>query len=424
MKMIIKYTLFTLLASTLVLVGCKKDFDSPPITVLSAGNIITIDSLRKIYTSFDSTIVNDLSVYGTVTADEISGNLYKTIYIQDETAGILLKLTASSSHSFFEGDRVRVSLKGTLISRYKNMIQLGNVNPEIHIIKQSKDNSIAPKVVTIADLAIVGTYSPYQGQLVQINDVEFQCSEKCKTWANAVTQQDESRYLEDTTGNVIIVRSSGYASFANHELPMGKGSVIAIVSQYNTTVQLTIRTPNELTLYGARKTVCPYINKDFNDQSLTTCGWTTQLIAGPSSTAWGIYAATNSAAKVSNYDPATTSNVVSESWLISPSINLANASNPNLSFRNVVNYSVTPNLEVLVSTNYDGISNPNTATWVDLTSLATWDTNPTTWSSWTSSGNINLSAYKQPSVYVAFRLIGNTSNASTWEIDDILVKDI
>lgn len=417
-------SILTLLIGSLALIGCKKDFDSPPVAVLPAGNIITIDSLRKIYTSFDSTIVNDLSVYGTVTADELSGNLYKTIYIQDETAGILLKLTESSSHSFFEGDRVRVSLKGTLISRYKNMIQLGDVNPEIHIIKQSKDNSIAPKVVTIADLAIVGTYSPYQGQLVQINDVEFQCSEKCKTWANAVTQQDESRYLEDTTGNVIIVRSSGYASFANHELPMGKGSVIAIVSQYNTTVQLTIRTPNELTLYGARKIVCPYINKDFNDQSLTTCGWTTQLITGPVSCAWGIYAATNSAGKVSNYDPVSASNVVSESWLISPSMNLSSASNPNLSFRNVVNYSVTPKLEVLVSTNYNGISNPNTATWVDLTSLAIWDTNPTTWSSWTSSGNINLSAYKQSSVYVAFRLIGNTSNASTWEIDDVMVKDI
>jgi hypothetical protein len=424
--MIIKYSLFAILASTLVLVGCKKDFDSPPITVLPQGNIITIDSLRKIYTSFDSTIVNDLSVFGTVTADEISGNLYKTIYIQDETAGILLKLTASSSKKFFEGDRVRVSLKGTLISRYKTMIQLGNVNPDIHIIKQSKGNAIAPKVVTITDLKIPigGIYSPYQGQLVQINEVEFQCSEKCKTWANAVNQQDENRYLDDTTGNTIIVRSSGYASFANHELPMGKGSVIAIVSQYLTTIQLTIRTPSELTLYGSRKTICPYINKDFNDQSLTSCGWTTQLISGPISSAWGIFAATNSAAKVSNYNPVDSSNVASESWLISPSINLINASNPNLSFRNVVRYSVMPQLEVLVSTNYTGIGNPNNATWVNLTSLSIWDTNPTTWSSWTSSGNINLSAYKQSSVYVAFRLIGNTTKSSTWEVDDVLVKDI
>lgn len=425
MNTTIKYSLFAMIASTLVLVGCKKDFDSPPITVLPQGNIITVDSLRKIYTAFDSTIVGDYSVFGTVTADELSGNLYKTIYIQDGTAGILLKLTASSDKTFFQGDKVRVSLKGTIISRYKNMIQLDNVNPEVNLIKQGKGDKIAPKVVTIADLALgTGIYSPYQGQLVQLNDVEFQCSEKCKTWANAITQQDESRYLQDTTGATIIVRSSGYASFANQELPMGKGSIIAIVSQYNTTVQLTIRTPNELTLYNARKTICPYINKNFDDQDLYSCGWTTKLIAGPESCKWGIYAASNSAAKVTNFDAASSSNVVSESWLISPSINLLNATNPILSFRNVVNYSTIPKLEVLVSTNYDGISDPNTATWTDLTSLAIWDNNATTWSSWTSSGNISLSAYKQSSVFIAYRLVGNTSNASTWELDDILVKDI
>lgn len=420
-----KNSLFvTLLTIIMVISGCKKDFDSPPITVLPAGNIITIDSLRKIYTSFDSTFVNDYSVYGTVTADELSGNLYKTIYIQDGTAGILLKLTASSDKTFFQGDKVRVSLRGTIISRYKNMIQLDNVNPEVNLIKQGKGDEIVPKVVKISDLALgTGIYSPYQGQLVQINDVEFQCSEKCKTWANAITQQDESRYLQDTTGATIIVRSSGYASFANQELPMGKGSIIAVVSQYNTTVQLTLRTPNELTLYGTRKTICPYINKNFDDKNLFSCGWTTKLVSGPTSTAWGMYLATNSAAKVSNYDPVSSSNVACESWLISPSINLLNATNPTLSFRNVVNYSTTPKLEVLVSTNYDGISDPNTATWADLTSLAIWDNNATTWSSWTSSGNISLSAYQQTSVYVAFRLIGNTTNASTWELDDILVKD-
>ncbi|MGE0561640.1 MAG: DUF5689 domain-containing protein [Flavobacteriales bacterium] len=413
----------TLVTTLLVLTGCKKDFDSPPITVLPVGNIITIDSLRKIYTSFDSTFVNDYSVFGTVTADEISGNLYKTIYIQDGTAGILLKLTASSDKTFFQGDKVRVSLRGTKISSYRSMIQLDNVNPDVNLIKQGKGNEIVPKVVTRTDLQPVGTYSPYQGQLIQINDVEFQCVEKCKTWADAITQSSRDLFIQDTTGATIIIRSSGFASFANQEIPMGKGSVIALVSQFDNKIQLVIRNPSEQTLYGARKTICPYINKNFDDKNLFSCGWTTKLVSGPTSTVWGMYLASNSAAKVSNYDPVSSSNVACESWLISPSINLLNATNPTLSFRNVVNYSTTPKLEVLVSTNYDGISDPNTATWTDLTSLAIWDNNATTWSSWTSSGNISLSAYQQSSVYVAFRLIGNTTNASTWELDDVLVKD-
>ena len=432
MKMIRKHSLFAIIASTLVLVGCKKDFDSPPINVLPAGNIITIDSLRKIFSSFDSTFVNDISVYGTVTADEISGNLYKVIYIQDETNGIQLDLTASSDKLFFEGDRVRLSLKGTTITggftssgAPINMITITNVNPDINLIKQSKGNSINPKVVSITDLYLgTGTFSPYQGQLVQINDVEFICDDIFGSYADPINQYDVNKTLNDTLGNTVLVRSSGYSNFAGTSVAKGKGTIIAIVSQYRTDVQLTLRKLSDVSLNGTRNEVCPYVLKDFDDQSLTSGGWTTKLITGPVSCAWGIYAATNSAGKVSNYDPITSSNVVSESWLISPSMNLSGATNPNLSFRNVVRYSVIPKLEVLVSTNYDGISNPNTATWTDLTGLATWDNDPSTWSSWTSSGNINLSTYKQPSVYVAYRLIGNTSNASTWEIDDVMVKDI
>ncbi|MBI2280614.1 MAG: choice-of-anchor J domain-containing protein [Bacteroidetes bacterium] len=374
-------SILTLLIGSLALIGCKKDFDSPPVAVLPAGNIITIDSLRKIYTSFDSTIVNDLSVYGTVTADELSGNLYKTIYIQDETAGILLKLTASNSHSFFEGDRVRVSLKGTLISNYKNMIQLGDVNPEIHIIKQSKGNSIAPKVVTISDLTVfTGTYTPYQGQLIQLNNVEFSCSDICNTYGDAVSQTNVNITLTDTLGKTIIVRTSGYASFAGTPIQQGRGSFVAIVSQFLTTIQLTIRKLDDLTLSGG----------------IGTLGG-------------GTYA------QISNYAGG---NSASEAWLISPTMDLSATNAPYLTFNNAWKYTGSA-LKLFVTTNYTG--NASTTTWTDITSSATWSAGNF---AWTPSGNVSLMAYKQAGVRFAFKYVGTAVDGSTWELDNILVKDI
>ncbi|NCP46713.1 MAG: hypothetical protein GW818_09925, partial [Flavobacteriales bacterium] len=278
--MTIKNTLFTLLATTIFFTSCKKDLDFPPVSELPVGNIITIDSLRNIYTAFDSTITSDLSVYGIITADEVSGNLYKNLYLQDETNGILLKLTASSDKTFFEGDKVRVALKGTIISRYKNMIQLDNVDIAKNIIKQSEGNTITPKVVTIADLALVGIYSPYQGQLIQLNDVEFMCNDIWSTYADPIAQTSQNRYLRDTLGNTIIVRSSGYADFAGTSLATGKGSFVAIVSQYNTDVQLTIRKLSDINLTGTRKIACPIYVKNFEDQNITSGGWTTQNVVG------------------------------------------------------------------------------------------------------------------------------------------------
>ena len=44
-----------ILTLTVLFIGCKKDFDAPPVSDLPVGNIITVDSLRNIYTAFSFT---------------------------------------------------------------------------------------------------------------------------------------------------------------------------------------------------------------------------------------------------------------------------------------------------------------------------------------------------------------------------------
>lgn len=417
-----KFIKNTLLISTIsiAIFGCKKDFDTPPVAVLPEGNIITIDSLRKIYTSFDSTIVSNISVYGTVTGDEISGNLYKTLYIQDGTAGIFLKLTASSSTSFFEGDKVRVSLKGTLISNYKNMIQLANVDPTVNLVKQENGTPLSPKVVSITDLTVYsGIYCPYQGQLVQLNDVEFSCSDICNTYGDPVSQSNVNRTLTDTSGHSIIVRTSGYSSFAGAPIQQGKGSFVALVSQYMTTIQLTIRKLDDLKLTGARKNncaPCPIIiaSKNFDDQSITSGGWINQVVSGTYNWTIGTMGG-GTYAQISNYSGV---NTASEVWLVSPSLDLTTANAPYLTFNNAWKYTGTP-LKLMITTNYTG--SVTTTTWTDITSSSLWSAGLF---AWTSSGNIDLSAYKQSGVRFAYKYVGTSVDGSTWELDDIMIKDL
>lgn len=412
----IKNSILTLLIGSLALIGCKKDFDTPPVADLPAGNIITIDSLRKIYTAFDTTITADLSVYGTVTADEISGNLYKVLYIQDATNAIQLELTASSSRLFFQGDRVRVALKGLTVARENNMLKVINVDPEKQIIKQTKGEEITPKVVTIADLAISGVYSPFQGQLVQLNNVEFICDDIWSTYADPIAQYDQNRTLRDTLGNTIIVRSSGYSSFAGTTLAKGKGSFVAIVSQYNTTVQLTIRKLEDLSLTGTRKIKCPVYVKNFEDQSITSGGWTKQNVVGNINWSIADVGSNNTYyAMISNYSG---TNTACETWLVSPSFDLTNLTNPILYFQSAYKYTGDA-LRLYVTTAYTG--DATTTTWTDITSSASWSTGNFIWA---GSGNINLSSYKQAGVRFAFKYTGTNSNGSTWEIDDFTINDL
>jgi DNA/RNA endonuclease YhcR with UshA esterase domain len=403
-----------------IFTGCEKDFDVVPVKELPLENIISIDSLRNIHVGSDTTIVGDYSIFGVVTADEASGNIFKELFIQDNTNAIKLELTSSSN--IFIGDRVRVALKGATLRVDREMMFLEGLNPDVAVIKQDEGLDLTPEVVTILDINnLTGTLSSYQSKLVQINGVEFDTIDVCNSWADPINQSDENRNLMDAIGNVVIVRSSGFANFAGSQLPFGNGSIVGVVSQFDGTIQLTIRDPNEFAMTGTRnispQTNCPVFsnNKDFDDQSVTSGGWSTQVVVGTfdwvtsdQGVASGDYYAV-----MSNFNGG---NTASEAWLISPSFNFSTFTNPTLSFMNAANFSGAQ-LEVLVSTDYDGISLPATATWAPLTvNLSAGGF------AFVPSGIISLSAFLGANTHVAFKYTGTNSDGKTWEVDKIKIE--
>lgn len=422
-----KHILSLLFLTAVIITSCEKDFDAPPIKELPEGNILTIDSLRASYKGADSTFAEDYSIYGVVTADASTGNIYKELFIQDETNAIKLSLTSAAN--YFIGDRIRVAINGATLTDDggHNMITLENIDPNIAIVKQESNMDLIPEIVTITDInSLVGQFSTYQSKLVKIKNVEFICADACKTWADAINQSDENRTLTDTSGNIVIVRSSGFATFSGTKLPFGNGSIIAVVSQYDNTIQLTIRTPSEATLYGSRKyscAPCPTFShvKDFEDESITSGGWSQQNVVGNinwETSNQGLHSSFYG--RISNY--VNSNNVACETWLISPSLNLSNTSNPEFFMESDVNYSGNA-LEVYVSTNYSG--DVTTATWTQLT--VPLDTDNSGWASggiFVPSGSVSLSAYKQSNVRIAYKYLGGSTNGSTWEIDEIKIIDL
>lgn len=422
MKTLQQKILITLAVFALAFTACKKDIEYPPVKELPVGNIITIDSLRNIYTAFDTTITGDYSFYGVVTADDVTGNIYKELYVQDETNAIKLDLT--SSGNFYIGDRVRVAIKGATLKRDRDMLVLDSIDPSTAIIKQEANKDLTPEVVTIDSLNTLNVWaSKYQGKLIQIDNVEFDCADACKTWADAIGQRDENRMLIDTAGNTIVVRSSGFSTFAGDNLPFGKGSIIGVVSQYGSTIQITIRNPNEFVMAGTRHsacTPCPAFSyvKDFEDESVTSGGWIEQNVSGNIS-----WEASDQGShpsfygRISNYNGST--NIACETWLISPSFDLSNTTNPEFFMESDVNYSGAP-LEVYITTNYTG--DATTTTWTQLS--VPLDMDNTGWNTFVPSGAVNLSAYKSAGVRIAYKYVGTNSNGQTCEIDDIKIIDL
>ena len=163
-----------------------------------------------------------------------------------------------------------------------------------------------------------------------------------------------------------------------------------------------------------------YLDKNFNDLSLTSGGWSTQIVVD--TTNWFVDSfGGDDFVKITNYS--NSQNVPANTWLISPSVDLTSASQPMLSFETIMKWPGAA-LTLYISTDYDGTSNPiSQGTWTDITSLATWDVDNTTWGSWTPSGDVDLSSYISSTTYIAYEYIGSSNSGSTWEIDNILMTE-
>ena len=406
-------------------ISCNKTYDEPPVIEIPEGTRISISDLKDMFTGSPITLDSNYSINGNITCEETNGNFYKEAYIQDLSGAIKLKLDASGG--LYIGDSVRVSLNGVTMSEYGDLIQLDNISVDEQIVKIATDRFVTPYTTSINNLNIEDD----QSRLIKLDSVEFQSINV--TYADAVNLATGERYLNDCNGNSILVRTSGYANFADDTVASGKGSIIGIFTRYGATKQFIIRDITEVNMEGDR---CGgssgggggsgnyILNKDFNDGSVTSGGWGS-FWSGTTTTEnwgeWGIFGGDVAAA--SNFDINTFTNYACESWLVSPSFDLTGTSSPYLVFDNVTRYN-GPGLELYISSNYDGSSDPSQqGSWLNITSyVPNWDTDSGDWS-FVSSGNIDLTPFISSNLNIAFKYIGTNADGATWELDNIIVND-
>lgn len=227
------------------LLSCEKEApDSPPLNELTGT--LKVAELRSLYQGQPVRFSGDLAVYATVTMGEASGNIYRNIFIQDETAALNVRMDIASQVK--EGDLVRIGLTGTVLDSYNNMLQLDSVEFGRNLIRQGEAGPLEPRVVTIPEILAGGL----QAEVVKLEGVQFATGELGRRFANVAEGITENRNLIDCDNNRIIVRTSPFANFASQLVPEGNGSLVAVVSQFGSTWQLFIRSKEEIRMDGER----------------------------------------------------------------------------------------------------------------------------------------------------------------------------
>ena len=162
-----------------LLAGCEEfqpvftgQYDDPEyVEPVEMKATVTISELKDMYTANGRkpiTITGNVVIAGQVTTSDKVGNLYKSLYIQDETAGIEVKIGKNGLYNEYRlGQWIYVDCEGLTVGDYNGMIQIGYSDPtgeyetsymehssiiDTHVFKGPYDDPVEPVTITEADL--------------------------------------------------------------------------------------------------------------------------------------------------------------------------------------------------------------------------------------------------------------------------------
>ena len=256
----------SIVIGTAFLGGCIKEnnFDTPPVITPHAGltatmtlaqfNQFYIDSLASGF----GVINKDIIIKGVVVANDESGNIYKALYLEDNSGGIDVAIDQASLYTTYKlGQMVYIKCKGLYLGNYGGVMELGYNNAGVigripsaylatHLYLDSFPQAPpVPKLITIPTFANSALCT-----LVKLDSVHFTTADIGQPFSLPTATTNHT--LQDAALNSVTVRTSNYATFAATLVPGGVGSVTGILSNYTGTWQLYIRDLNDLKGFSSK----------------------------------------------------------------------------------------------------------------------------------------------------------------------------
>lgn len=266
------FSWFLIVGSLFIISSCADlDYEAPPTggsdPYLPVNTTIAQLKAKHTLDQYEE-ITEDLILQAIVVSNDEAGNFFKQLVVQDTSGGIEIRIDVTDLHAYYPvGRKIYIVAKGLWLGDYNGLIQLGagvgtddQGDPELIRIPESIlsnyikvatiGNPVVPKIKTIDQL----TYADVS-TLIQLDGVQFVAADTGETYADAVLQQSLNRDIEDCNGASMIVRTSGFAIFANELTPGGGGTLVGILSIFGSTYQLGLRDLNDVAMNGPRCSV-------------------------------------------------------------------------------------------------------------------------------------------------------------------------
>ena len=243
--------------------ACNDEFDQPPMVIPTAAHTpnMTIAEFKAKYwqdaVNYIDTVKEDVVIHGWVTSSDESGNIYKSLYISDGTAGLNISINQNSMYNTYRiGQEIVIPLKDYFVGKYNGQQQLGYPQfydkggvweatflpqamwesiVELNGLPNPAHENVQPVEVSISDFqgkADGETLMRYQGKLVRLSGVRFVDANGTTTFSEASGTTNHN--VTDASGNTLVVRTSNYADFRADVLPEDEVDLVGLLSFYST----------------------------------------------------------------------------------------------------------------------------------------------------------------------------------------------
>ena len=219
----------------------------------------TVDLIPSSQANDTVRITEDWQLKVRVTGNDIQGNIYNQIAVQDESGeGLLICIQKGGLFGFLPvGQEILVNLKGLYIGIYGNNVQIGvpytntsgrtfpsrmniNVwNEHFKILGAADASKVVPEKFDVSKLKDVAYVKSHRGKLMTLENVEMVGADGKLAWApeadkDAGNGVSRTVKINGKAQSLMVVRSSTYADFAAKAMPTGKVNLTGIFTVYAT----------------------------------------------------------------------------------------------------------------------------------------------------------------------------------------------
>ena len=258
---------------------------------LREKNVISIADLKTQFATVINSdngykqIEKDMMIKAVVTGNDVSGNIYNQVSVQDASGAIIIAINGSGLSGYLPvGQEILVNLKGLYIGSYKKLPQIGGVNTKLSdgslgigkieraiwnehfkilnpgeadastVVPEEFDRTKLNNLTKEEKAAFAAYMEANVCKLMTLKKVKFASANGTNVWAPGDTNTS-LELIDAETGtrinkNNLVVRNSGYSKFANEVIPQGVFDITGIFTRYHNkdydTWQIVLRSTDDL----------------------------------------------------------------------------------------------------------------------------------------------------------------------------------